>query len=531
MPQDYEIIELDENEQVRYELSDGEQFENKLIDQTADGSMFYIAMEDGADNWAIRNVGWKGVAPNGSGNRDGTFLINVRGNGTIENIFIDQRNHTGDGFGSDVGGIWTYSNHHGHIECKHNFIAGCGNNGCYDSGDGYVHVSSTGTVSHHRSYHRDNTPSNFRPGKPSLYMTECVSIANDPDGTRGNYPANNSQMCRLVWAWHHPDIYVEDSHFWADPNDVNISAPFWATHRGSDSEGDTCELNIVDCHINASWEEEGNSLVASGHGDSHPRYVHFTNLQYQPSIEVLGSGVPLTPEMAASGQRALPPEIGTSPSGGHGETDNEVTPAPDPDDESPTFRYEDDASGVHTELPYELVIQLVIPGERLHYEATFDSEDLEAGEFPFGPTVSGNVASGSMGPNRGLDNMYFDGHLVSIEGEELQRGRFIFADAQNREVIDELELPLKEPVPIVDTEPDDELNTISIEGLQDTLVYSFEVSGEITDYSTDGEASNWDHITVDEHVVFGVSTDQKHNFEFTGSVEQIAFYGRGVINK
>lgn len=306
----YETIELSPGEQRRHVIGDGESFSDVLIDQTADGSMFSIVAQ--GDNWEIKNVGWKGVSPTGSA-RSYTFLINVSGNGLIENVFIDQRNHSG-GKGSDVGGIWTFSDDHdGHIECRHNFIAGCGNNACYDSGDGWAHYSGTGTVSHYRSYHRDNTPSCYRPGKSGVHMEECVAVANDPDGKRGPYPANtDSQLTRAVWAWHNPNIVAQNCAFYWSPDDVSPANPFWATYRDK-SEGEYCELILKDCDINDSWD--ASKLV--GHGGSPTRRVEFENLGNNPSIDVLGEGVPLNPEMAANGYRDLPPELGTAPGRGH----------------------------------------------------------------------------------------------------------------------------------------------------------------------------------------------------------------------
>ena len=422
---EYETIVLDPGEQRIHRLSDGERFENVLIDQTAHNAMFALAIEEGADDWVIRNVGWKGRAPVG-GAREHTFLLHVRGNGLIENIFIDQRDPDG-GDGSDVGAIWTYTqSHHGHIECRHNFIAGCGNNGCYDSDDGFAHRSSSGTVSHYRSYHRDNAPSNFRPGKSGSEIRECVSVANDPDGRRGGYPGNGSQLCRAIWAWHNPDIRAIDCAFWWDPDDVQPSTPFWTTHRSSTSEGSRCSLHLINCDINDSWEAVGNSLTF----ESGNARVEFENLGNDPTVSVLGEGVPLTPEMAAKGQRALPPELGTAPSGGVGNPNGEVA--------NPSSWDYEDATAVYTDLPYELVIDHDKPGERVTYEVVFDGT-VEAGEFRYNASVEDGIASGGVGPARGIDNVYFDGEIASITAENANHATFYLADAQTRELIEELD--------------------------------------------------------------------------------------------
>lgn len=423
----YRTITLDRDEQRIYRLSDGESFENVLIDQTASGSMFALAVEEDANDWAIRNVGWKGVAPSG-GSREFTFLINVRGDGEIENVFLDQRSRTG-GMGSDVGGIWTYSeSHHGHIDCRHNYIAGCGNNASYPSSNGFANRDSTGTVSHFRSYHRDNTVSNFRPGIADSEILECVSVINDPDGTRGPYPASGSQLSRGIWAWHNPDITAENCAFWHDPGDVQPTSPFWATWRSGSpaSGGEHTKLTIRNCEINDSWEAAGNALVKPSQPHSSERVV-IENLGSEPTVEILGEGVPTTAEMAAAGERELPPEVGTAPSGGTGYDRDDVD----------RYSY-DRAIGVHTNLPNELVLDHVEPGERVVYEVAFDGR-AEAGEWISPPTVVDGVARGGMGPTRGLDNVYFEGEITRFDVKHAEHARFYLADAQSREIIEELD--------------------------------------------------------------------------------------------
>ena len=446
----YDTIELSEGEQRVHDISDGETFENVLIDQTAPGSMFAIRVDQGANDWVIRNIGWKGLAPTGSHNRDYTFLIHARGDGVIENCFIDQRDHDG-GEGSDVGGLWTYSgSHHGHIDCRHNFIAGCGNNASYSSGDGYEHNSATGTIRHYRSYHRDNSVSNFRPGIPGSLVEECVSVANDPAGARGPYPASGTKLCRAFWGWHHADLTMKNSAIWHDPDDVQAAAPFWATHR-TNSAGDYCEVNIIDCDINGSWEDAGNVLV--GHGGTSTRRVNIDGLGYNPDIAVLGDGVPTTAEMAAAGLRNLPPELGTAPSDGTGVFE-ELPEEPDP------WSY-DSAEGIHTDLPYELVIDHVEADGYVSYTVEFDG-DIEIGEWEYNGSADGTVVTGGMGPNRGLDNIYFDGTIESLEVENESHARYFIADAQEREIIEEI-IPEQFP-----EKADDSCITIVYDGVHET---------------------------------------------------------------
>lgn len=431
--QPYETIELDPGEQRSYTISDGERFENVLIDQTAPGSMFSLLVEEGANDWVIRNVGWKGLAPTGGGNREYTFLIHVRGDGRIENVFIDQRNHD-EGEGSDVGGIWTYPDtHHGHIDCRHNFIAGCGNNASYTSGDGWAHYASTGTVSHFRSYHRDNTVSNFRPGRPGCTVRECVSVVNDPDGTRGSYPTTDSQMSRAMWAWHNPDIRMEDCAIWHDPDDVQATAPFWATWHGQDSDGSFAELTVTNCAINSSWEAAGHDLVLDQYGGSgnDDRRVTIEGLSYDPTVDILGDGVPTTAEMAAAGERTLPPALGSAPSAGHGDFREDQT-------SQQVARTYADVDGVHTELPYEFIVEPDEAGEQVAFEVTIDGT-VERGELADETAVTGNEARGHVGPDGGIENLYFDGDIIDLSVDNEDDAVYYLADAQEREIIERID--------------------------------------------------------------------------------------------
>ncbi|WP_049910940.1 hypothetical protein [Halorubrum lipolyticum] len=106
------------------------------------------------------------------------------------------------------------------------------------------------------------------------------------------------------------------------------------------------------------------------------------------------------------------------------------------------FRY-DEAEGVHTDLPKELVIEQVESGARVSYEVEVDGA-LEAGEWEYPPTVDGTTATGGMGPSYGLDNLYYDGEVTRFEGENLDLVRVFVADAQTRTIVREVD-PLSFP--------------------------------------------------------------------------------------
>ena len=96
------------------------------------------------------------------------------------------------------------------------------------------------------------------------------------------------------------------------------------------------------------------------------------------------------------------------------------------------------AEGVHTDLPCELVIEHSSPGAVVTYEIEVEGT-LESGEWPQNATIDGAVASGQVGPDRGLDNVYFDGAIVRFDVEHAEHARFYLADPLTREILEEID--------------------------------------------------------------------------------------------
>lgn len=299
----YETITLSSGEHRIHDLSDNETFENKLIDQSANDAIFTIRSRN-SSNWVVRNIGFHGVGVAGDGGN--RFQLQVScpsgSEGLIENCFMYGK-ADGEGApsgGTALGGIYLRGSHAGHIDIRHTYIEGFGNNAVYGSSvgkDGH----SEGSVIIEHAYHRDNTVSQFRIGSPGSLVRNSVGIVNDPDGLRGSYPYSSSRNARGIWGKHFPDQRVENSSFYVSPNDVNTGGVFAVRYIGGGrSNGPRAVLTAEDCQVN----DDAPTLQQSTSNAE----VRIVNLGNEPTLSVIGGGgVPTTPEEAASGQRGTPP--------------------------------------------------------------------------------------------------------------------------------------------------------------------------------------------------------------------------------
>ncbi|MFC6964689.1 hypothetical protein [Halocatena marina] len=284
-----------------YDLSDGEKLSNILVDQTADGATLTIRSQN-KSKWAVRNIGFLGVGQDGEGSSSFQFQVSTPsgGHGLIENIWANGKARDGQS-ASQLGGIYIRPSHEGHIDIRHTYIEGFGNNAVYASAVG-KDGGNAGSVTLKNCYHRDNTVSQFRIGSPKSIVRNCVGVVNDPDGKRGQYPSDGSYNARCVWGKHFRNQRIENSSFYLSPNDVNPDTVFEARYIDDRSEGEQAVVNAIGCNVNANAPQLQSSTSNAT--------VNTTSLGKNPTVAVIGGGgVPLSPKMAASGNRSMPPEL------------------------------------------------------------------------------------------------------------------------------------------------------------------------------------------------------------------------------
>ena len=194
---EYDTITVAPGDTKQIVVGDGETFENKLIDMTADGASAHVTTR--GSNWVIRNVGFKGLHP-GAHYLMTPGVADASGTGLVENVYLGD----GQAARSDSGGIWVNANlpHKGTITFRNVHVAGMIDNGLYGSGPGAqgfggnLHVES--------SFFRGNTISNVRLNSKERPCT----VKNTVVDTRGNKPCGvgcsspGSTTTRAVWSWY-----------------------------------------------------------------------------------------------------------------------------------------------------------------------------------------------------------------------------------------------------------------------------------------------------------------------------------------
>ncbi len=308
-----------------YDLSDGEVLENVLVDQTADGASLMIRSRNKTD-WEVRNVGFEGVGQASDGGNRFQFQVSTPsgGHGVIENVWANGKARDGQP-ASELGGIYLRSPHGGHIDVRHTYIEGFGNNAVYASAVG-KDSGNEGSVAIENSYHRDNTSSQFRIGSPDSVVRNCVGLINDPDGKRGVYPGTSSNRnARGIWGKHFRDQRIENCSFHISPDDTQPDGVFEARYITDRSHGEEAVAEIQGCQVN------GDAPTLTGSTSN--AKVNITNLGESPTVDVIeDGGVPTSPKMAARGEREMPPAL-------PGESDDSTS---EPDDTT-SLSYGNDA--------------------------------------------------------------------------------------------------------------------------------------------------------------------------------------------
>lgn len=188
----YEVIKA-ENQTIT--ISDGETWENKLIDMTT-GQDIVITAE--GTEWTIRNIGFRGKNTSGTGTA--TFgVADTGGNtSTIKNIYMgdgaSKGNKNPNGHGQTA--FWVNPKHSGHLDFKNVNIQGFADNAIYGSAPG---SGSGGTIHIDSSYAANCYVSHFRLATEGSKVTNS-SVYVDKEGYAG----------RGIWGWAPGPIEVKN---------------------------------------------------------------------------------------------------------------------------------------------------------------------------------------------------------------------------------------------------------------------------------------------------------------------------------
>ncbi len=277
---DYEEITVGAGETFAKELTDGESWENVLIDMTADGAT--ITINAVANDITIRNIGIRGMYPAVD---ESSFLLGVpdpESSALVENIHRADGD-AGDGYPNGTEGMFVGPSHAGHLDIRNVNIQGFSDNAIYASSMGnpndHPSPGAGGTVAIEDSYCADCFAAGFRLGTDDSYVKNCVMY-----------------NCDRAYTGFFGRTEVIDSDIIGGKNlDQDISI------GGGGSQGQYTQTNVEVAVTNTRFDVDR---------------VHLQTEWADPTLdgEPVGpaertnpedvDGVPLSPEEAASGTRS-----------------------------------------------------------------------------------------------------------------------------------------------------------------------------------------------------------------------------------
>ncbi|SDQ94703.1 hypothetical protein [Natronobacterium texcoconense] len=459
-------------------ISQGETFENKLIDLTT-GNTVTLLVEGG--NSVIRNVGFEGL------HRGSGFMISITapsGNVLVENVYLgDGSTKEGGSHTHGPGAVFMHRNANCDVTFRHCNVQGYPNNGFYCSNTAYG-----GSARFESCYGKNNGVSTFRVAGGNDAIVDCVAYNDNTDYGPG-WGGYVEDSGRPLWVWPGGTVSIENSEFAAG------SYPYAAVMRGSGSARMTGGA--------IQGQVQGGGLQRSGVSSSADRSIP--------------GGVPTSAREAATGESS----DDSSPDEG---TDDEELPH--------LLLFEGDDSGVSR---YEFVVDGDVEPST-HDGATVDDEtEIDDG------TVHGVVADwkDAFRFDGDLETLTVDGPATAyLDGEEVDPDEYgeelphaLEVEGQGEPTSFEISV---EGTIELDGEEDDETTTISGSTVQSSVTdetLTFRFSGAVTDVtilegdavvSVDGEEIDPDEYGDNEllpHAILidGTGTDEPTSYSFTVS--------------
>ncbi|WP_076144434.1 right-handed parallel beta-helix repeat-containing protein [Natrinema saccharevitans] len=468
---DYDVIEVGAGESRTVRLDDGETFENKLIDITANNARFHIRAI--ADDWEIRNIGFRGNWD--STEKADAIICQVNSpdaTGLIENVYFmgSQNDDTYPG----ITGINVANGHYGRVEIRNVNIQNCPDNSVYasnpgDPADHTIGAGGGGEVIIRDSYARNSRAGGFRVGTDGSLVDNCVVVGCD----------------KGVWGYYE-HIEVRDSDISDCKHaDIRCGAQNW-------DKSQQAEITVT----NTRYETTDNRGAAI-HGSSAG-----TAQRTEPEDV---AGVPLSPEAAASGSSGSSDD---STGGSDDATDEPESEGSllafitEPDASYASYEFTADGPVEFADAPYESPSGGRIEG------GTYTSEDFV--ESDDGTWRAGGVTGGGHG-----DAYRVDGSLTSIN---VDNPDVMWVELDGEEI---------DPDSVGDSDLE---NTLLVDGVGTAggTRYEFTVSGAV-EKSTAGSAS----INADDRIESGTVTGSvggwRDAFSFSGDLEELTVDGTARV--
>ncbi|ELY99419.1 hypothetical protein C482_10331 [Natrialba chahannaoensis JCM 10990] len=501
--EDYDVIEVGAGQTRTVRLSDGESFSNVLIDITAPNAKFHIRAI--ADNWEIRNVGFRGNWDSTA--KEDAIICQVNSpnaSGLIENVYF--MGNENDNSYPGITGINVANGHAGDLEIRNVNIQNCPDNSIYASnpGDSSRHPSGSGgggPVVIKDSYARNSRAAGFRVGTDGSIVENCVAVDCDK-GFWGYYEHTAVKDCDISGSAH---------------ADVRCGAPDWV-------KGQNAEVTVT----NTRYETDDNRGAAI-HGSSSG-----TPQRTEPS-EV--EGVPLSAEEAASGSSGSGRRDDGSNEDDKDESGNEepadghlLSFVTEPDARYAGYEFTADGPVGFAEVPDPTPSGGRIEG------GTYTSEDFVE------ETDDGWHAGGVTGGGHG-DAFRVDGTITSIEvgqpdvmwveldGERLDPDEIIeqTGGEPDDDDTDEGDDGDESDEPDEPDEPSDELTNVIVIDACDTsreTTFSFDVTGEVRHTPYLGSQSG----SISGSTVSGTIANACDAYEFSGDIENFRLAGNANVS-
>lgn len=234
--EEYEVIEADGQTVT---ISDGETWENKLIDMTTGGDIIVTAEGTG---WTIRNIGFHGENTSGTGSA--TFGVADTGGdtSTVENVYLGdgaaEGNQAANGHGQTA--FWVNPEHSGHLDFANLNIQGFTDNAIYASAPG---TGGGGTVHIDGCFAANCYVSHYRVATEGSRITNS-SVLVDDEGHDG----------RGIWAWSPGTIEVDGCQ-------IEMNGTNTAIDAGANGNGTEVVVSDTDYDEKAGVAEHAGSTV------------------------------------------------------------------------------------------------------------------------------------------------------------------------------------------------------------------------------------------------------------------------------
>lgn len=482
---DYEVITVGRGETYSKRLSNGETWENVLIDITARGAGYTIRAH--ANDFTIRNLGIRGKWDYEPTSSPFTVRVpNVSSSGLIENVYLPggEGNYSDDRWANPTG-IYVHGNHAGELEIRRVFMKEFVDQGVYASDTAHPEFD---WAEGGRTVVRDS------------YFEDCripVRLGTNPDSRHDPDLAENVVVNR-VWDGRHGiraywgngtiarncDVY--------NPGGIGYSAGSSTYHGGGRA---SCGRGLIleECRGDASQLHHGECGI-QGSADPNPRT--------EPPERV-----PLSPEEAASGE--------TSSADDSEEPAPQGPDVPDEDFHLVTFITNPEARYANYDLSAEGRLEPVEApyespsGSRISADGVTIAEDdgiysvseLSGGGFGDAYEVYGPVTDVSI---EQPDVMW-----IELDGEEVTEAELIARTSGE------------------DNDPEEEFeNTILIDGVGTTgsTRYEFGVSGDVEKSTLKGGSIDEEDI-IDSGQVTGSVAGWRDAFRFSGELENLTVDG------